>query len=181
MSSQTDNATNPIVERDFVPSYHFKVTFIDKKLNVSPGPKVDKNKQDVDNESLTAIDVCFRDVSGLNIELQTEEIRSGGEHMMVYRLPKPCKYGTLKMSRALPGQKDTGDLAKWAEDAIYKLEIKLKTVQVSLLNNERKPIRTWSFVDAYPVKLSVSEMNATKNELAIESLELVYKYSKKVL
>lgn len=169
MSNQTDNKTDPTAVKEFVPSYHFMVTFNNTR---KAGEQVE------DSEFLDNATVAFRDVSGLNIELQTDEIRSGGENMMVYRLPKPCKYGTLKMSRAIPGQKDMDNVTKWAEDAIYNLNIRLRDVQVSLLNSKHESVRAWTFADAYPVKLSVSEMNATKNELAIETLELVYKYSR---
>ncbi len=169
MSNQTDNTTDPTAVKEFIPSYHFMVTF----NNTRKAEEYEKDRQLLDKAT-----VAFRDVSGLNIELQTEEIRSGGENMMVYRLPKPCKYGTLKMSRALPGKKDMDELTKWAKEAIYDLNIRLRDVQVSLLNSEHESVRAWTFADTYPVKLSVSEMNATKNELAIETLELVYKYSR---
>jgi phage tail-like protein len=35
---------------------------------------------------------------------------------------------------------------------------------------------TWNVVHAYPIKWSVSEFNAEKSQLAIESIELAYNY-----
>ena len=150
----------PIADPIFVPVYHFKVAFIT-------------------NDSSAPIELAFRDVTGLNIELQTEEVRSGGENMMVYRLPKPIKYANLKLSRALSGAEELDEITHWAEQAIYHMKIELKTVQVSLLNEKHEAVRVWSFIGAYPVKLNVSDMNASKNEISIETLELAYKYARR--
>ena len=174
----------------FVPSYHFQVTFFgDDQKKAEEISKEQAEKEKAKNEAVKSdkykyempkpVELAFRDVSGLSIELQTEEVRSGGENLMSYKLPKPIKYGTLKLSRALKGQENMDRITDWAEKAIYYMDIKLKTVQVSLLNEKHVPVRTWSFVDAYPVKLNISEMNATKSEISIETLELVYKYSRR--
>ena len=143
---------------NFVVVYHFKVSFIDANGTV---------------------DAAFRDVSGFNAELKTEEFTSGGENGVCYKLPKGVKYGTLKLSRALSGSKEMDEITKWAEAAINDFVISPKTVAVSLLNEEHKPVRTWRFADAYPVKLALGDMDASKNELAIETLELAYKYVKR--
>lgn len=143
---------------EFVVGYHFSVSFID-------GGKT--------------VDAAFRDVSGFSAELTTEEFTSGGENGVCYKLPKGVKYGNLKLSRALSGSKEMDDITTWAEAAINDFVISPRTVVVSLLNEEHKPVRTWRFSDAYPVKLALGEMDAFKNELAIETLELAYKYVKR--
>lgn len=139
-------------------AYHFLVSFLDEDQ----------------------VDIPFRDVSGFSAELQTEDVVAGGENGVSYKLPKPAKYGTLKLSRALPAEK-VDVITDWAEKAIQDFDIRFKTVVVSVLNEEHKAIRSWHFSDAYPVKLSVGDLNATKNELVIESLELAFKFVRREL
>jgi phage tail-like protein len=48
---------------------------------------------------------------------------------------------------------------------------------VFLMNEDKVPIRAWGFANAYPVKWEVDALNSTKNEVAIEKIELSYTYS----
>jgi len=52
---------------------------------------------------------------------------------------------------------------------------------VQLLNEKGMPKRAWSFMNAYPVSWEVDEFNSTKNEVAIEKIELSYTWSNRVL
>jgi phage tail-like protein len=36
------------------------------------------------------------------------------------------------------------------------------------------PIKSWNFFDAYPVKWSLSDFNAMKNEVVVESISIKY-------
>ena len=50
----------------------------------------------------------------------------------------------------------------------------LYLLQVALLDESGQPLRLWTFDGAYPVKWEVEAFGATKNEVAIEKLELNY-------
>ena len=39
-----------------------------------------------------------------------------------------------------------------------------------------KPVRVWNLINAYPVKWSVSDLNATANAFVVESMQLSYQY-----
>jgi phage tail-like protein len=45
-----------------------------------------------------------------------------------------------------------------------------------MLNEEGDPLFTWNIVHAWPKKWSVSDLNAESSAVAIESLELHYRY-----
>ena len=47
-------------------------------------------------------------------------------------------------------------------------------VLVTLLNDASIPIASWLFMKAYPVKWSVSDLDATANSVVIETMELAY-------
>ena len=146
------------VEAEYLlPGFHFMVTF--------PG------KQYPD------IDTRFQEVSGLISELETVDLKEGGENRFVHKLPVRAKYPPLVLKRAIFPV--SSELLKWADRAIQDLDIEPLDIQVFLLNEEHQPIKKWLFTKAYPVKIETSALNATKNELVIESIELVYQFAKK--
>lgn len=118
-------------------------------------------------------DTRFQEVSGLNSELGVEELKEGGENRFAHRLPGPAKYSNLVLKRGLVT--DTA-LIKWFRDAIENFEFDPITIKVSLLNESSEPLLNWNFVDAYPVKWSVSNLDARKSEVMVDTIELAYKY-----
>ena len=59
--------------------------------------------------------------------------------------------------------------------------IKTKTVWVFLLNEMGIPVMTWSFANAYPVRWEVGSFSSTKNEVAVETIEMCYTVCSKVV
>ena len=115
----------------------------------------------------------FQSVSGLNVELETEQIAEGGENRFKHKLPVSTRYPNLVLKR---GIKVDSALTKWCREALEDFDIKPTNITISLLNEKHEPLMTWNVVHAYPLKWSVSEFNAEKSQLAIESIELAYNY-----
>ncbi len=115
----------------------------------------------------------FQSVTGLNVELETEQIAEGGENRFKHKLPLSTRYPNLVLKR---GIRVDSALTKWCRDALENFDIKPTNITISLLNEEHEPLMTWNVVHAYPIKWSVSEFNAEKSQLAIESIELAYNY-----
>ncbi len=68
-------------------------------------------------------------------------------------------------------------LIKWCKSAIEEFAFQPVTVNVTLLNEESVPLdSTFSFINAWPVKWSVTDFKAQDSSLAIETLELSYNY-----
>ena len=120
----------------------------------------------------------FQEVTGINAKLETTPLKEGGENRFIRRLPNPPKYENLVLKR---GMVLSSDLIDWARDAVEQFKFKPKIVTVSLLDEEGKPMATWSFAGAYPVALKVSEFKAQDNALVFESLELAYEYFERTL
>ena len=119
-------------------------------------------------------DARFQEVSGFSAELGTEEITEGGENRFSYRLPNRGKYGNLVLKRGLFTD---SQLIDWCKDAIESFKFSPTTVNVTLLNENHNPVAdTFSFVNAWPVKWSVSDFKSQDNSLVIETLELAYTY-----
>lgn len=123
-------------------------------------------------------DARFQEVSGLNTELSIEEVNEGGENRFSHRLPGRAKFPNLVLKR---GYLTDSQLIDWCRDAIENFDFMTTTVNITLLNEEHQPVSgTFSFIDAWPVKWSISGFNAKSNEIVVETLELAYKYFIKV-
>lgn len=120
-------------------------------------------------------DTAFQEVSGLETKIETTPLREGGENRFVHNLPDKVTHSNLVLKRALTSA-DSG-LVQWCKSTLeggFDEAIKPKEVVVMLLNEEKDPIATWSVENAFPVKWSLGNFDAMKNELAIETIELSY-------
>jgi len=124
-----------------------------------------------------ALDAAFQEISGLSKQMSVEEVNSGGENRFSYRLPGRVKYENLVLKRgvALSG----APLSLWCAsllDADFSEPVSPKDVLVTLYNANHLPTMAWTFVNAYPVKWSMSDLKSQENTLLIESIELAYQY-----
>lgn len=120
-------------------------------------------------------EASFKEVSGIGIEMHTEEIVEGGLNDFRHPLPSTAKYSNLELKWGLLA-KDS-PLAQWC---IATLEgglnnaIRTNNIMVSLLNESAEPIRTWTFANAWPVKWDVDNFNSKNNEIIVERIEFAY-------
>jgi len=117
----------------------------------------------------------FQSVSGLSVDLETEEIKEGGENRFKHKLPVRAKYPNLILKRGL--HVDSG-LIDWCKAAMEGFDFTPTDLIIKLLNEENEPLMSWNVVHAYPVRWSVGEFNAEESRIVIETLELTYSYFK---
>ena len=134
----------------FIPSFFFQVFFVSDDFVSEP--------------------IGFTEVSGLSVELQTEEVFEGGGNTYAYRLPKQAKPKNLVLKRAL--NPASPNIIYWARDCVEYFVIRPLTVVVSLEDASQQQLKVWNLMNAYAVKLSVSDFNSNKNEVVIQTLEL---------
>lgn len=118
-------------------------------------------------------DVHFQSVSGLSVEYDTEPYKEGGENRFVHQLPLRTKYPNLVLKRGLLL---TSVVTQWCMAAFTLRKFIPADLVVMLKNDKGLPLRTWSVVHAIPVKWSISDLNADKSEILVETLELSYRY-----
>jgi phage tail-like protein len=121
-------------------------------------------------------DTFFQEVSGISAELSYDEFKPLGSNDEIYYIPKSVTFPNLVLKRGLAPL--TSEILNWCLRNVNSLEtsVEVKNVVVTLMGTDFTPIMSWTFYNAIPVKWSVSDFNATKSELAIETIEL--KYSK---
>jgi len=129
------------------------------------------------NVSFKGEDAAFQEVSGISKEMSVEEVVSGGENRFKYRLPTAASSHNLVLKRAMipSGSKLINWVSKTLDNGLAKAIVK-QDVSVRMLNSKNKPIKTWTFHDAYPIKYSASDLKSQESQLAIESIELAYTY-----
>lgn len=115
----------------------------------------------------------FQSVSGLSVDIETEEIAEGGENRFKHKLPVKTKYPNLTLKR---GILIDSAVIKWCKDAFENFSFKPVNLTIKLLNDQHQPLISWNVVHAYPVKWSVEDFNAQESKLVIESFELTYNY-----
>ena len=127
-----------------------------------------------------AVDGAFQEIGGIAPELETESVAEGGENRFVHQLPKVMKNPRLTLKRGVAAL--DSQLVAWCRSVLeggLVRPIVPKLLHVFLLDANGAPLRAWSFANAYPVRWEVESFNSTKNELALEKIELSYAYSKR--
>lgn len=120
------------------------------------------------------LDVRFTEVSGLSVEMGSEEVAEGGENRFTQKYPTRRKYPELVLKRGLV-LPESG-IWNWVKACVDDYDIQPRSLFIKLLGAEHEPLMTWCVVGAYPVKWSVSDLNASNNAVAIESLQFAYQY-----
>lgn len=125
--------------------------------------------------SIGGVELPFKEVSGLSVEMEIENIGEGGVNDFEHKLPKQLKQRNLVLKRALAlvSSDDVMWIRQWLENDFSTFPT-TKDVLVKLLDADGKPKAAWTCTRAYPVKWEAENFDADKNSLAIESVELVY-------
>jgi phage tail-like protein len=116
--------------------------------------------------------MSFQEVSGLDV--QSEEIK--------YRHGDSPDFSVIKM----PGMKKVGNVTmkKGTFKADNKFwdwfnQIKLNTIKrlpvtISLLDETGQAAMVWTLINAWPTKITATDLKAEGNEVAIETIEIVH-------
>jgi phage tail-like protein len=116
----------------------------------------------------------FSEVSGLTMEAEVIEYRDGTDVSLTTRkTPGLKKYGNVSLKRGIMPAESGNGLYEWY-NTIKAGTVARRPVTISLLNEQHEPVMTWKIKDAWPVKVEGPGLNATGNEIAIETLEFVH-------
>jgi phage tail-like protein len=120
------------------------------------------------------IDVRFQSVSGLDVTLDTEQIKEGGENRFEHVLPVRRKSTPLILKRGLLKPSSSG-ITRWLQRAFNDEEVEpVDIVTIKLLNEEHKPLMLWTINNVWPRSWKIGELNAENGAVLIETLELNY-------
>ncbi len=120
------------------------------------------------------IDIRFQSVTGLDVQIDTETIKEGGENRFEHVLPSRRKYSDLVLKRGLLPPASKSALTMWCKDAFDNFNVKPINLEVYLLNQNHNPMMKWEVNHAWPKNWKLGELNAERGEVLIETLELNY-------
>jgi len=112
----------------------------------------------------------FSECTGLESEIQVEDVLAGGQNDRVFRFPGRATYPRIVLSR---GVGFSEDLYLWHEEFL-KGEGKRRNGLIFLANETRVPIKCWTFERGIPAKWSGPSLNASTSAVAIERLEIIH-------
>jgi phage tail-like protein len=108
------------------------------------------------------------------MEAEAVEYRDGTDpSLTVRKIPGLKKYGNVSLKRGVAPVDAGNGLYEWF-NTIRAGTADRRTVTISLLDEERNPAMTWKMIDAWPTKVEGPGLNATGNEIAIETLEFAH-------
>ena len=116
--------------------------------------------------------ISFQEVSGLDIETEAIEFRSGDNPVFSKaKMPGMVKSGSVTMKKGV----FTKDNKFWDWSNEIKMNtIKRKPVTISLLDEAGAPTMVWTLANAFPLKITGTDLKAEGNEVAVESIELAH-------
>ena len=116
--------------------------------------------------------VAFQEVSGLDVENQIIEYRKNNDPIFsTENLPGIVKYGNVTMKRGV----FVNDNAFWNwHKEISMNTIKRRTVLIKLLDEYGAVTMQWQLNNAWPTKITSTDLKSDGNEIAIDTLELAY-------
>ncbi len=116
--------------------------------------------------------MSFEEASGLDIEAQPIEYRHGASNeFSVIKMPGIKKTGNVTMKKGV--FKSDSKFWDWFNQ-IKMNTIKRVPVTISLLDEGGAATMVWSLTNAWPTKITGTDLKADGNEVAVESIEIAY-------
>jgi phage tail-like protein len=117
-------------------------------------------------------EVAFQEVSGLDMESQAIEYRAGNSPTFsTVKMPGLKKFGNITMKKGV--FKSDNGLFDWFNEIQMNI-ITRKALTISLLDEKHEPTMVWKVQNAFPVKVTGTDLKAEGNEVAVESIEIAH-------
>lgn len=117
------------------------------------------------------IDFRFQSVSGIGMSLTTQPVEEDTYTKERTVLPKKTTYSNLVLER---GVLLGSPLTIAIEEAFDAMQFVPIDVLVSVFNESLIPVKVWKFHNAFPVKWSISGIDANSSNVLVENIELEY-------
>ncbi|MEQ1743351.1 MAG: phage tail protein [Candidatus Nitrotoga sp.] len=116
--------------------------------------------------------MLFQEVSGLDVQSEEIKYRHGdSKNFSAIKMPGLKKVGNVTMKKGI----FKADNKFW----LWFNEIKMNTIKrvpitISLLDEAGAPTMVWTLANAWPTKITGTDLKAEGNEVAVESIEIVH-------
>ena len=110
----------------------------------------------------------FKSASGLRYETEVIPVRAGGLNDTTFQLPGATKWSNIVLKQGFTG---SSELLKWRE-AWLNGTFTRKDGTITQLDTALQPKCSWKWFGGWPCKWEMGEFDASKSEVAIETLEI---------
>lgn len=116
--------------------------------------------------------VAFQEVTGLDVENAIIEYRKGNSpSFSTTKMPGIRKSGNITLKRGV----FSGDTKFWQwHEQISKNQISKRTISIRLLDEGGQVMMQWQLKNAWPTKITSTDLNSDGNEVAVETLEIAH-------
>jgi phage tail-like protein len=116
--------------------------------------------------------IPFQEVSGLDIEAQPISYRHGNSPVFSeINMPGIVKNSNVTMKKGV----FVNDNSFWDWYNKIKMNtIERQNVVIKLLDESGSPTMTWTLNNAWPTKISSTDLKSDANEVAVESIEIMH-------
>ena len=116
--------------------------------------------------------VAFQEVSGMDVENQIIEYRKSNSKLFsVDKMPGITKYSNITMKRGV----FVNDNAFWNWHAQISMNtVKRRTVLIKLLDENGDVTMQWQLNNAWPTKISSTDLKSEGNEVAVDTIEIAH-------
>jgi phage tail-like protein len=116
--------------------------------------------------------VAFQEISGMDVENQIIEYRNSNSPLFsTEKMPGMTKYGNVTMKRGVFANDNS--FWKW-HDEIKMNTITRRTVIIRLLDESNNVTMQWTLNNAWPTKITSTDLKSDGNEVAIDTLEIAH-------
>jgi len=117
------------------------------------------------------MEFIFQEVTGLSAETQVIEYRHNNSKVFdTIKMPGIQKLGNVTLKKGI----FKGDDDLWKNFNAIKNTAKKTTVVISLLDESNAVAMSWNLSNAFPTKITATDMKADSNEVAIETMEIAH-------
>lgn len=112
----------------------------------------------------------FTECSGLEMSLQVEEYKEGGNNGQLLKFPTRVTWSNITLKKGIGAGQALWD---W-HYGFTEGQGKRRDGVIVLMNDLHVPNNIWYFRRGLPVKYTAPAMNATQNNVAIEAIEIAH-------
>ena len=117
-----------------------------------------------------AVSGSFTEASGLEVTIDPIEYRNGSEDITPRKIPGLKKFTNITLKKG-----NSGDIEfwNWIVEAMNG-QVNRTEGSVILLDENKQEVMRWNFKRGWPCKWTGPGLNATNNEIAMETLEICH-------
>lgn len=113
----------------------------------------------------------FKEVSGLKTSTTVFELEEGGMNHRVHKLPGQSRWDNLVLKQ---GVCSDSLLLEWRQEVLNDEFSKRRNGTIVLMTSQGEAVRSYNFVQGWPVSWDGPAFNADGSDLAVETLEIAH-------